>query len=80
MALYRGRASEQAWRKDARIKAYSNFIESVFTFDKSIEDLDVLGPGEHIQAFNACAEAVDKVALARATVVVVGPHSLQGGA
>ena len=74
MAIYQGRSSDNKWKKDARLNAYAGFIESVFEFDQAIAGLDSSPFGD--ADWDRVAEAVDRVALARASIVVVGPDSV----
>jgi hypothetical protein len=85
VAAYQGRASRQAWKNDARLRAYSEFIERVFEFDRTFDDLfnavedEILKRGGYSQLipeFIALEKAVNRIALARAAVIVVGPQSL----
>jgi hypothetical protein len=82
--LYQDRTSRRTWKNDARIRAYAEFIERVYEFDRSIDNLFGISEElldhetlpENTSEFRAMEESLNRVALARAAVIVTGPDSL----
>jgi hypothetical protein len=75
VAVFQDRSSDRKWRKDARLRSYSDFIKCVIQFDSIVDDLLLCASATNTTPeYRNLMDQTNRVSAAGISVMMVGPE------